>query len=113
MDNTAHNYTEQEKIIADLREKILNERLHNIQCTISRVEELTLKTYEQARVTNGRLTRLEDADTINRISALELDIAPVRAILNNKRVFITLMGILITGMVVTVLVQLNIIAIFG
>lgn len=101
-------HSEQEKIINDLREKILNERLHNIQCTISRVEELSKKTYDQARTTNGRVTRLEDARTIERLESLEQDLAPVRDMIKNKRFFLTFGTIFLIGMIVLVLSQLGV-----
>lgn len=101
-------HSEQEKIINELREKILNERLHNIQLSITRVEELGKKTYDQARTTNGRVTRLEDAKTIERIESLEKDLAPVRDIVKNKRFFLSFATIFLVGMIVLVLSQLGI-----
>jgi hypothetical protein len=108
MSENTNLHAEQEKIINELRERILNERLHNIQISITRVEEVGRKTYDQARATNGRLTRLEDADTVKRLEALEQDLAPVRDILKNKRFFFTILSVFLIGMIVLVLSQLGV-----
>ena len=88
-----------DKVIRELREKILNERLHNIQSIVGRVEDLGKKTYEQSVITNGRLNRLEEADTVNRIVQWERDVRPVQSIYKNKKMLLTILMILYVSLI--------------
>ena len=80
---------EQQKQIEELREKILMERLNVLHSTVHRIEEMLKKTYEQATITNGRVTKLEEANLIDRIRHIESQIVPINFMVRNRKSFIT------------------------
>ena len=88
---TSDTIKEQQHQIDELKERILMERLDSLRNSIHRVEEISKKTYEQAMVTNGRVTKLEDANLIDRIRHVENQIIPVSVLFKYKKtILITL-----------------------
>ncbi len=76
---------EQAKIIQELRDKLLDEKMSRLQCSIERVEELSSKTYEQALITNGRVNSIEHDKPIERIKSLEEKIFPIESIYKYRK----------------------------
>ncbi len=76
---------EQRKIIQELRDKLLNEKLSRLQCAIERVEELSSKTYEQSLITNGRVNKIEHDRPIERIKTLEDKIFSIESIYKYRK----------------------------